>query len=367
MAEPISPPEEISEYLLGQLPPAARRRFEARLEQDAELRQRVRELEEGMLALALTAPRCEAPPQAWTHIEAAINRQARRSFWPAILRLRWLANGWAMAGCLAVVFLVHAFWFHPPSATRFLSLNPGTGTKNVAWSKPAPGGAATMAGGNANRPAAAVTAQNLAAAAARADEMQQKVSRLESQLAKLSQLLKQQQANAASLKGLQLVPPGLPSAHGQTQLSPQLQQAILLAVANQMGWNQTADPGHLPPVDFVELQSPALQGADTTMAANTPGPDASLIADGAGLATNSVPMIAWDNRIFAAVDPATLPPNSGPVTVSTVDQAGNQLVVGMVPVDSNPVVININNADTSGIHQYTITVGGGTNIIGHFP
>ena len=77
-------------------------------------------------------------------------------------------------------------------------------------------------------------------------------------------------------------------------------------------------------------------------------------------------MLAWGNKIIAAIDPGTLPVNSGPVSVWQMDEAGNGRVLGTVLVGSNPTVVNIPTVSGDSGQHYFITVGG-TNVLGQSP
>jgi anti-sigma-K factor RskA len=56
-------------YLLDRLPADERREFEARLAESAELRALLRELEDGTVAMAMTAPSHRPPKQIWQRIK----------------------------------------------------------------------------------------------------------------------------------------------------------------------------------------------------------------------------------------------------------------------------------------------------------
>ncbi len=393
MAErPPHEADQVMDYLLGQLTPAARRQFEARLESDAALREYVRELEQGVLALGMTAPSRDVPPEAWARIEAAVARQVRRETWLPFLRPGWLTGGWAVASLAVVALIAQWFWFHssagiPPSpaanpvVASHLQIKPAQPEETQVTPSPALTTSLPV---------------ETPAESAQTAELRQKVARLEAQLARLSQSVTQPPpaAVAAPARGLQLLPPvGVP--RGTANLSPQLQQAVLLAVARKMGWTlnpPASDAGtgasqdNAPAVDFVDLNAPtnAAAGAlptvtvsapistttdsfafaaappvSSTPAETTANPVTSNINGYGG----SVPMLAWGNQIMAAIDPGTLPTNSGPVTVWQMDGYGNGQIIGTVALGSNPTVVNF-SSDPS--QSYLVTMGG-TNIIGQFP
>lgn len=396
---PERPPyeaDEVMDYLLGQITPAARQQFEMRLESDAALREYVRELEQGVVALGMTAPARDVPPEIWPRIEPAVARQVRRETWFPFLRPGWQVSGWAAAGVAGLVLIAQWFWFHagnvkPPQArvantevVRFSQTKPAQTEESGAAELPSPPKILPM-----ETPEESVLTA----------ELRQKVARLEAQLARLSQTAPQTPPAVAATvanppRSLQFLPPtGMP--RGTKNMSPQLQQAVLLAVARKMGWTLNpptsdaatgASQDNAPAVDFVDLNAPAnvVANALPTMAATTPlattpdsvafsttPPSAVASFDAAarsangdpGGASSSVSMLAWGNTIMAAIDPTTLPTNSGPVSVWQMDNDGNGQVLGTVAVGSNPTVINF-ASDPS--QSYFVTVGG-TNVIGQFP
>jgi hypothetical protein len=375
MAEPNSPPDEASDYLLGRLAPAARRAFETRLAQDAGLRQLVCELEKGLLALALTAPQLAPPREAWTHIEAAVAGRPLAKIWRSFFQLKRLVNGWAVAGCLALALLIHIFWFHPP--TR----GPGSSALNSGENKtggivasartpaPVPGPATRNPSGT---PAVSVGQTSLTAVVQPHGGRTNLVLPDQNNLAAgvgppvlKPQAGDEETAALNELKGILFDDAQADPNHAR--LSPRMQQAVLQAVALEMGATPDASTpvgGEL--VDFVEVPNstfPVVTPTPTfTDSAAAPVDLAALPVD----ANSSLPMFAWDNNIFVPVDPSTLPAGSGPVTVWLVDGEGNQSILGIVYLGSNPTIININHANTSGSWHYYVTIGG-TNILGQFP
>lgn len=360
MAEPVSPTDEVNDYLLGRLTPAARRKFEARLEQDAELRREVRALEEGVLALAMSAPRREPPRTAWLLVEAAVARSARWNGGLPFWKMKWLANGWAMAGCLAAAFFIHAFWFRPAAPplpplssvaanTVETKINPVAGAEQkIIFTSVDEAGQVPkfFPGVKTNLPAAARVAQ----------------MQLPSQTA------------VGPKQGLELVSLAASARSGRTRLSREMRQAILLAVARQLGWSRSGEvAADERPVDFVDLPNSDQTDTLPTFAAADPAGLADVISPAnfaplvdAGLPADLIPILAWDGNVFAAIDPSTLPAGSRTLSVWSVDGGGNTNFLGAVALGGNPTILNINNADTTGGMHYYLTVGG-TNIIGQYP
>jgi len=356
--------EEVNRYLLGQLSSAERRQFELRLEQSAALRALVRDLETGLVALAASAPQQKAPREAWGNIEAALARQTRWQFWGSLMPLKWLANGWALAGILAVVLCAQNFW---PATEPQVSP-----TKLIA-TQPAPHWSGTPnfpVVANAFSPPPVYPRTNSPAEI----ELRQKIMRLENQLAQTAVAGTGTTSSPAvvTAKSLELFPANTRTALGRTRLSPKLQQAALLAVAHQLGWGKNSSAVNAgesasstsPEVDFVDLPVVASTGNPANLAAvepTVPG-DTTASTD-----TSGVTMLPWEDNLVAIVDTSTLASDSGPLNIWSVDTDGSPSRVGTVNTGNNPVVITIGGANTQNNPQYFITVGASNTIIGHYP
>jgi hypothetical protein len=350
MAEPQLPADELDDYLLGRLTPAARRQFEQRLAADAALRQRARELEEGMLALAMSAPQLKAPTAAWANIEAAIAPPPRNifSFW----KLNWLTGGLALAVCMAVGFFIHALSTSPTAGKKIISNN---SSGNLAVSTPA---------GQASLPKAQTTNGAFGAASSKRKSPSTTPGTNETQLTQSSTPGDLQ--GGAVISALRLSGPSGTVAHGQARLSPKTQQAVLLAVARQMGWSAESTKGAGVPVDFVDLPDAT---APVLALGALPGDAQTMLPDLAALPSdpaNEVPIVAWGDKLFVTIDPAAFPTDAGPVVVWSLDNNGNQGIVGTVPLGSNPLVITISTANNVSPTTYFVTVGG-TNLFGRYP
>ena len=388
------------DYLLGRLAPVDRRQFETRLETDNALREYVRELEQGVVALAAAVPQHEAPPMAWPMIGGEVARQIQRENRLPFLRPGWLAGGWALAVIALVVIIVPGIWFR----AAILSRPPPTPSGSVAAVATLPPAPVPIA----ERPAPALRNDSAPDESGRIAVLQAKITQLEAQLARQPAVA--QPAPAADARGVRLMPPvgGLP--RGTIYISPELQSALLLAVAREMGWtlntpaSDAASGTNQPAVDFVDLNPPAggpaaigiapaqvasavpaspsdLQTSPSVLpaagsplenfsaSATLPALGASTTAPanpGAGETVNNgglAPVLALGNRMIAAINPATLPAGSGPVTVWQMDNNGNGQVIGTVTMGSNPTVITF----TGDASQNYLLTAGGTNILGQFP
>lgn len=351
MAEAHSPFDEANDYLLGWLTPAARRNFETRLATDVELRRRVRDLQEGVLALALAAPPRAVPCDAWSNIEAAVVRPAQINFIFPFLRLNWLTSGLALAVCLAVGFFVHALWFAPE--IFLVAQHSDAVITNLILPPPGAETIPLVASQESNVPESVVLETNKPVVVARAAGAPSPTP----------------SASQNVSRGQQPLAPAKNAGRGQPRLSAPMLRAVLLAVARQMGGAAGNPPSSetSQPVDFVDLPG---GGSGSTIALNeaagnplAPPLDFSALPPDVG---NEIPMFAMGNDLVSTIDPATLPAAAGPVSVWAMAPDGLQSMIGTVGLGGNPTVITINNANTSAGFQYFIIIGG-TNLLGRFP
>src|ERR1700742_150173 len=108
MAELHQYEDMAAQYVFGGLTAAERRNFEAEMASSTELRSLVRELEEGAVLLANSAPRKRPPAKVWQAIEKEIgvNSNAKKiipAFWTT-----WWKYGWAAAAACVVGWLIYA-------------------------------------------------------------------------------------------------------------------------------------------------------------------------------------------------------------------------------------------------------------------
>lgn len=92
-----------SEFVLGNLRGAARRRLVALMAQRADLRARVEHWEELMYPFTVRAPRVKAPDQVWQKIHARISPRADKA---RARRLWWAGFATAAAACALLALLV---------------------------------------------------------------------------------------------------------------------------------------------------------------------------------------------------------------------------------------------------------------------
>jgi hypothetical protein len=362
MTRPSPPFPAAEDYLLGRLTRAERRQFEARLEQFAELRTQTRELEEGLVVLALAAPPCTAPRAAWQNIEAAIARPASRNGWLPWVGLKWFANSWGVAAGLAAILIVHLLWQRPatPSTTPALDAS----AKNSL--RPRPPQYAS---------AAAVThVETGTPPVFQTDESRPKTNGLGNQTPRFPQPQPPGPKQSAPLATL--------AADCKMNLSPTARQTVLLAAARQLGLGRCATTSDTnegwQQVDFVDLTTPA--GASPSGLATLPlrptlaaggmpryndqdptaaaGPT-SAVADGA------VPVMLSPPYVFALLDPSVLSPDMYPITFWQRGEDGTLYPIGVVYSGANPTIAALQAAV---IGQPIFITGGISNgIIGQFP
>jgi hypothetical protein len=193
-----------------------------------------------MLALAMSAPQIKAPSAAWANIAAAVAPPPRNIF--PFWKLNWLTGGLALAVCVAVGFLIHALSLPPMDGKKFSATNSGNNvTVSTAQTRSA-------AGLLTNGAVAILRSQNNSPSTSHgANGTRMVPSETPADL-----------RGGAVISALRLSGPAGTVAHGQARLSPKTQQAVLLAVARQMGWSAEPPPtGASVPVDFVDLPDPA--------------------------------------------------------------------------------------------------------------
>jgi hypothetical protein len=355
------PIEEAEDYLLGRLKRAARSRFEARLGQDAALRRQLRELEEGALALAMSAPQLRPPREAWTNIQAAVTRKQQCGVLGPFLSLHWLANGWQVAGGLAVAVCLHLAAVHLSGAgqkpgqpgragqatEKIAMVAPSEKTRQAAMEKQDTAPSVAVARERTTRSPASSMA--VAFAPARNEACREK----EAAFAPEQEIISNHRRPIHGQRAVSLAKT-LPAS--QTN-SPEAQAPNLAAAQPSVQ------------VDYVEFTNPvAMDSTGTvTLYSGIGGEEPTMAPAAPPIASNeSISLDAAGNDLIVTIDPATLPANLGPITIWMVDAEGDQTLVGTVNLGVNPVVVDIQNADLGGDYEYTV-IAGGTTVLGYFP
>lgn len=380
--------DEATLYVLGRLTEAERGEFEARLAESAELRALVRELEEGAVAVAMASPRQRVPPRVWAGIEKAVTEGTKPRVLDFSLWFGWLRNGWAVAAVCLVGWLLYALWpdrtgspdVAPAPLASEVNAQPSGGPTDSARTET---DRVTPPQRNAANPERRSLQTNLLAMTRENGALHLQNAELARQVTHLSQVLTQQQAllaESSRLKFFQLEPP-VGGGTGVTNAipSPELQRALFLAMARELGWLQS--PGSLQSgstqtnqsgVDFVDLHPSTntmsapinLQSQIETEPASTP--ETPLLASDSGTA---IPGFVSSTNVVLAFDSSVVPTGSD-LTFWTGNSIQGFQSLGSAVMGDNPLVVTIPSAtSTSPGTTLTVTAGNGAGsftVIGQF-
>jgi hypothetical protein len=387
MAE-IDPIEEKAlPYLLDELSETEAREFERRMEGSAKLAERVRELEEGAAAVALACPAKRLPKQIWNNIERHIQTERRVIVWWEWFR----GKGWAAAAACLVGWFLYALF-----TARSRSIEQGLSPSRLASHREQAALTNGVTSGGGGRPDGVtvvrrekfVRTNNLAAAPIELLTLRTQVAQLRGQVAQISQAVTQQQAllnDPARLKFLGLAPVSNGSVISTNGLSPQLQHAIGLAMARELGWLAGSNVSmgansdelthgsvtNIGGVDFVDLrpQQSTNSGAPNPLKAPvdlTPANDGNL-SESQDSSTNTigiVPAFASNDHVTLALDNSVGAAGSQ-VTLAAFPANGTPQVIGSTTLGGNPLVITFSSDCFSGGESTALFqgVGAGFNLI----
>jgi len=362
MPELPLPEEEAARYLLDELSPGERRLFETRLEQSAELRALVGELEEAAVALSKASPQKRAPREVWTRIEQALAEETRtrrplQRFWAG-----WWRNGWAAAAACLFGWLLYAWWADRPAS-------PASTPAPVALATNAQPGIASGPQITMPNPAHQAQAENTSTFKLLQSRTQElgtlswQLLQLTNRIAALSQTLTQQQAllsEASRLKFFQLASPAGPVAASAIPVSTNLQRALVLAMARELGWTPPAAPASTQKpattdqapansvtststnqagVDFVDLR-PA--NTNTTDQPTSPprGDPGNVAASDLASSSNAVPGFISGTNAILAFD-TSIAPSGSVLTFWNTSFYGHSQSVGSAVLGDNPLVVSV--------------------------
>jgi hypothetical protein len=388
MAETHRLEDEATLYVLGRLDAVQRREFELELAQSEELRKLVQELEEGAVALSMSAPRRDPPREVWSRIENEVARQPTSRVVLGAGWIHWWRHGWAAAAACLVGWIFYAVWVNTDrsrgispwpvgseiTAIRTEAENPGAKVGNKA------------SDGSAERDAA------LRALQVRLQEitaMRWQLADLTNQMTLLSQMLRHQQlllSESNRLRFFQLNPSvaGTGSTGGAGELSTNLQRALFLAAARELGWlRPPGEAGTLDGqrglseqqgVDFVDLR-PGSNYVTTASVLENPGisavenaTSASLSSSSLSAPTNAIPGFISGTNAVMAFDPTTLPAGTA-LVFATTSPAGQPIPLGTATPGNNPLVVMVpfGVAGSGNLTVFAVGAGGGSNVLGQFP
>ncbi len=371
-------------YLLDRLSADERREFEARLAESAELRALLRELEDGTVAMAMTAPSQRPPAQIWKRIEKIVAEERRPetitpSFW-----MNWWRYGWAAAAISVAGWLSHVVWLSR-------SANPANHAERVIV-QPAPAAPDQrpigIAGAERNAPP---TPQNNANSDnAEVNGLRQQIADLSNQINQVSQSLGQHQAlllETNRFKIFQLVSATDGASTTNAAVSPALQRALFLAMARELGWapnSEMSPAGNIPGkqrepapagtnqlgVDFVDLRpgsntfaNPLPLPKNETQFSNPPDPNLQTAATGGsvpGFMSGPNAVLAFDSSIVAAGTELEFWARS--------HSGGLMYPIGTTVLGNNTTVVTIPFSISSGT-TLTVTTGtgfGASTVLGTF-
>jgi len=381
MSDPHFIEDDAARYVLGGLTGTDLREFEARLAQSVELRTLVYELEESTVALALASPPRQPLPQVWQRIEKIVVKEAyRKSVVPAFWT-SWWRTGWAAAAACLASWLLYAIWVHRPGQAN---VSPVWSPEIHSRPRMATGDSTDSTQTKPSQIQQQVPARNqttdqlLQARLKEIGGLRWQVAELENRMAHLSQSLTQQQAllsESNRFKFYQLAPASNGVGTTAGTLSVDLQRALFLAMARELGWLQLTDstsraqagsvvfssgPSNQLNLDFVDLQaasnsitnpfrSPPQMEAQIT--------DGSIVSSPTSAAEGTIPAFVSGDKLVVAIDSTIAP--SGSQLVFTSAGTGSQQLLGTTTLGDSPVVVTVpmGGLSTSG---GTVSIGIGT-------
>ncbi len=378
--------EEATRYLLGELSPEERSRFEAHLAESAELRALVRQLEEGALALSMAAPRHEPPRRTWERIEKAIERETTPRAGLAELWMRFWRNGWAVAAAAVIGWALYALYAHQspvpsvpvgPVAAGNQPRSHTVAVQPAPRSAPEPGQPASAE--------KAILPQLLSAKTQEIAVLHWRLAEQTNRLAQLARALDHQQAlltEPGRVKFLQLTPNSV-AATNLAPVSKELQRALFLAMARELGWaapGTTAPDGEAQaagstgatnqaPVDFVDLRSatnPLAESSPAPVSAPvSPGSAADSTLQAAAGSSASVPGFVSGTNAVLAFDSSVVPSGTS-LSFWTAASGGQYQSLGTTTVGNNPVVVTVpfsaNDPNGSSLTIMSASPGGLSNV-----
>lgn len=383
--------EEATRYVLGELNPQEQRRFEAQLQQSEALRAQVRQLEEGALALALACGRRQPPQETWVVIEQALNRRSRTETLGALFRWRFWRTGWTVATVCLLGWGLSVWYLHRPARGS----SPSTPTMAAAAAPRVNLSTNAVQHQPAEPTPAAdeldpLRAQLLKAKAEEIGMLRSQLTALSNRMAQLSEALTQQQAQIARpghFKFFRLTPTPATGAPG-VPISPNLQRALVLAMARELGWMGTppaaqgsgssdgteapANPAdqnwlsaYATGIDFVDLRSATNRTEQvvprTTESESAPAQESSTQASTASGAAAG--FVSGTNAVVA-VDSSVVPRGTT-LSFWGTTPSGQSQSLGQTTVGDNPTVVTVpmSAGDQMNLTVFAASPGGGSNFL----
>jgi anti-sigma-K factor RskA len=387
MPDSLSTADEATLFVLGLLPEEQRRDFELRLANSRELRASVRALEDGVLALTMAMPRRNPPPQAWQNIQTAIKEEKAPRTLSLLFRSPGMRHGLAAAACAILGWCLHLWWTQegasssarPEVAVREPSV------RQAVSSAPLPAPVTVHVSprpetfGHTSLTADASSFEERKAAAHTA-ALQRRIAELETQVSHLTRTATQHQSQGPDLSRLSFfnLSPQAATSGRKSSPSPELQRALLVALARELGWlsprtqmegQEQKHDDHAPVtpqsheagVDFVDLtpagsatpRRPEPLASDVPPSTNPAGSDVS---------TSLIPAFAGASNLTFALDAATA--GGDTITVWSAEGSGQPVSLGNVALKAGSTVVTVPfHSSARGTH---VTITAGATIIGHF-
>jgi hypothetical protein len=353
-----SPEDEATLYVLGELTAAERREFEARMAKSTELRQRVRELEEGAVALSTGLPQRRPPPEVWSGIEKALGRQRKpEEFggWGIFWR-----NGWAAAALCLLGWLFYAILLNGRNTVKTAATVPAPAHETIAANVPPAAEHAVSSlppPTNTERQLLQVRAQEIS-------NLQFRIATLAQATNELSQLLTVEQARLNETNRIKFYQFASASTSGgdaaAPQLSPAMQRAVLVSIGRELGLLPMATQsrvknGHIVNtvngIDFVDLR-PSTGNQDNPPPNQSNGQPNQQPIQPANQAINqlqetqvadvtspSIPAFVSGDKLIVGLDSTIAPPNSS--VILTVTDASYQTAAYAFSMGDNPAMITL--------------------------
>lgn len=360
--------DEAARYVMGELNDSERAGFETRMAESAELRAMVRELEEGMTALAQSAPRRQPPANVWRQIEREV---ARETGWRAMigkLHDSWWGNGWAAAAACLAAWLLYAVWVNMrPAAPQTHTISDAESQLHALRTN------SPLKEGNsparlAQRGTASTNFAQSEPAGAESKLLRKQLADLKSQLAQMSLSLAQEQAmlgESNRLKFFQMAAGSNDGSANVAQLSPALQKAIFLAMARELGWLPAETSADNDPaavvrtftnqwnVDFVDFRPgannpPATPATTPAQNSGTDNSSGDQPAPNPATSTPGIPAFISGQNLILAID-NSIAAKGSTLTFSTGTTPETQVFQGTTTIGDNPMVVTIplDNADAA--------------------
>jgi hypothetical protein len=364
------PEDDAALYVLGGLTSEERREFKARLAESAELRELVRQLEEGAVAMSMTSPKKLPPNKVWKGIEKVVAKESRQTASVPLFSGGWWRNGWAAAAACLVGWILYSIW-----PARPVTAVPTMTAASDAHSQPVPAqtpGAPESVIQPRQPSSTDAVYRSLQASLRQVMDLKVQVGDLQDRVARLSQSVTQQQAmlgESNRLKFVQLTP----AANGSNlpmapELSPDLQRALALAMSRELGWAQfTATNGGeqigsesgpllttVSNVDFVDFRH-MTNGVSAPLQIQPPQPQPQpqpqnqpekQVADTPAAAPplesphSPIPAFISGQNVVLAVD-QTIAPKGTQLSVFSTQPDQSQQLVGTATLGENPIVFTL--------------------------